>query len=82
MPRCSWKMPAFVYPLYTKGLEPAFVYPAFEVMVGRGWFPFGMAQPGRCELLVLGTVTYIYIFLVYPPPRMPVTNEGLGWDSL
>ena len=19
--------------------------------------------------------------LVYPPPRMPVTNEGLGWDS-
>ena len=19
---------------------------------------------------------------VYPPPRMPVTNEGLGWDSL
>ena len=19
---------------------------------------------------------------VYPPPRMPVTNEGLGWDAL
>ena len=19
---------------------------------------------------------------LYPPPRMPVTNEGLGWDSL
>ncbi len=19
---------------------------------------------------------------VYPPPRIPVTNEGLGWDSL
>ena len=24
---------------------------------------------------------YIYIYLIYPPPRMPVTNEGVGWDS-
>ena len=22
------------------------------------------------------------IFWIYPPPRMPVANEGLGWDSL
>ena len=22
------------------------------------------------------------IYQVYQPPRMPVTNEGLGWDSL
>ena len=24
----------------------------------------------------------IYTPWIYPPPRMPVTNEGLGWDSL
>ena len=23
-----------------------------------------------------------YVLGLYPPPRMPVTNEGLGWDSL
>ncbi len=23
-----------------------------------------------------------WIFWVYPPPRMPVANEGLGWDSV
>ena len=22
------------------------------------------------------------IYWIYPPPRMPVANEGLGWDSL
>ena len=24
----------------------------------------------------------IYIIWVVPPPRIPVANEGLGWDSL
>ena len=24
--------------------------------------------------------TYIFIHWVVPPPRMPVANEGLGWD--
>ena len=35
--------------------------------------------------LIVGVISPTYkwgIFSVYPPPRMPVTNEGLGWDSL
>ena len=31
---------------------------------------------------IIVTVIFGPIFSVYPPPRMPVTNEGLGWDSL
>ena len=25
---------------------------------------------------------YVICWICPPPPRMPVTNEGLGWDSL
>ena len=27
-------------------------------------------------------MVFIYILWVVPPPRMPVANEGLGWDPL
>ena len=38
-------------------------------MVGRRLFLFGLAQPGRCELLVSGSVYILYYFLdlVVPP---------------
>ena len=35
-------------------------------------------EPTNC----LWRFGYIYIYWVVPPPRMPVVNEGLGWDPL
>ncbi len=32
-------------------------------------------QPSRYVYIKL------YICWIYPPPRMPVANEGLGWDT-
>ena len=26
--------------------------------------------------------TRLFLSQVWPPPRMPVANKGLGWDSL
>ena len=48
-----------------------------------GWvFGICMDQPVRKPWdFVLNTPQWC-IPSVYPPPRMPVTNEGLGWDSL
>ena len=52
----------------------------------------GFAKKGRDLMEFLGEALsrhiclkdadFLYMTLVYPPPRIPVTNEGLGWDSL
>ena len=63
---------------------------AFPVISGR--VPVGMevTEGLRCRTWVMELNSWkevakfisIPIYWVYPPPRMPVTNEGLGWDSL
>ena len=44
------------------------------------------SETGSHHDIIVGKVVnliYIYIYYwIWPPHRIPVVNEGLGWDSL
>ncbi len=53
--------------------------PRFETRMGL-FQVAGLKKP--MTMMILWVIYAGYTVTVYPPARIPVTNEGLGWDSL